>query len=265
MRTVSTFTWLLCFCVNSFSAEPVIEERSFVASFDSTEQKYVTLSPVELELSTPFDVLIALHGHGSDRWQFVNENRDECRAARDVAIQHGMLFVSPDYRAKTSWMGPAAEADLVQLIETLKKKHPVRHVYLCGGSMGGTGALTFSALHPELIQGTASMNGTANLLEYENFQDAITESFGGQKTTIPDEYKKRSAEYWPERLTMPIGITTGGKDTLVPPQSVLRLAGVLKQLDRPVLLVHREEGGHETNYSDAVQILEFCLAKHPVK
>jgi hypothetical protein len=25
-----------------------------------------------------------------------------------------MIFVSPDYRAKTSWMGPKAEADMVQ-------------------------------------------------------------------------------------------------------------------------------------------------------
>jgi len=250
----------LSLCVSAFSAEPVIEERSFVASFDSTEQKYVTLTPAELDPAQPFDVLIALHGHGADRWQFVKEPRDECRAARDVAIKHGMLFVSPDYRARTSWMGPAAETDLVQLIETLKKSLPVRHVYLCGGSMGGTGALTFSAMHPELIQGTASMNGTANLLEYENFQEAIGESFGGDKKTIPEEYKKRSAEYWPERFTMPVGMTTGGKDTLVPPQSVQRLAGVLKQLGRPVVLVHREEGGHETNYADATQILEFSLA-----
>ena len=158
-------------------------------------------------------------------------------------------------------MGPAAEADMVQLIELLKKDYTVRDVYLCGGSMGGTGALTFSALHPDLIQGTASMNGTANLLEYQNFSDAIAESYGGPKKAIPDEYKKRSAEYWPERLTMPIGVTTGGKDTAVPPQSVQRLAGILKQLERPVLLIHREEGGHETNYADAMQILEFSVAR----
>ena len=81
------------------------------------------------------------------------------------------------------------------------------------------------------------------------------------KKAIPLEYKQRSAEYWPEKLTMPIGMTTGGKDALVPPQSVLRLAGVLKQLGRPVLLIHREEGGHETNYADATQILEYSLSQ----
>ena len=125
--------------------------------------------------------------------------------------------------------------------------------------MGGTAALTFAALHPDLIAGVASMNGTANLLEYSQFQDAIRESFGGTKAAIPEEYKKRSAEYWPERLTMPIGITTGGQDKLVPPQSVERLAAVLKMLDRPVMLLRRDNTGHLTNYDDGTAILEFVI------
>jgi len=80
---------------------------------------------------------------------------------------------------------------------------------------------------------------------------------------IPDEYKKRSAEYWPEKLTMPVGITTGGRDTLVPPDSVERLAKVLKLMDRPVLLIRRDTTGHETNYDDSLAILEFVITKQP--
>lgn len=77
--------------------------------------------------------------------------------------------------------------------------------------MGGSAALTFAALHPELVAGVASMNGTANHLEYDQFQEAIAASFGGPKSRLAGEYKARSAEYWPERLTMPIGFTTGAR------------------------------------------------------
>ena len=231
----------------------------FQAECDQTEQRFVQLLPADFQPAQTHDVLFALHGHGSDRWQFVRDARDECRAARDVAAKHRMIYVSPDYRAKTSWMGPKAEADLVQIIRDLKKRHHVGRVFITGGSMGGTAALTFSALHPDLIAGVASMNGTANLLEYPNFQDAIAASFGGTKAAIPDEYKKRSAEYWPERFTMPVGITTGGNDTLVPPQSVERLANVLTQLNRQVLLIRRDTTGHQTNYEDGVAILEFVI------
>jgi pimeloyl-ACP methyl ester carboxylesterase len=243
----------------SCSQDSPVEDVTFLSAVDSTPQKYVRVLPPSFDPDTRRDVLVALHGHGADRWQFVRDARDECRAARDVATRHGMLLVSPDYRASTSWMGPAAEADMVQVIADVKRQYLVRRVFVCGGSMGGSASLTFAVLHPDLVDGVVSMNGTANFLEYANFQDAIAASFGGTKETIPLEYKSRSAEYWPERLTMPVAITASGRDAIVPPESVLRLAAVLRALQRPILLIHRPDGGHETGYADAVEALEWVV------
>ena len=120
---------------------------------------------------------------------------------------------------------------------------------------------TFAVRHPELLDGVVSMNGTANLVEYGNFQDAIRESYGGTKAEVPDEYRNRSAEFFPERLAMPVGITAGGKDESVPATSVMRLAEKLKAMGRPVLVVYQESGGHATNYDDAAAILEFVIEK----
>ena len=243
-------------------AANTLVDVTFTATCDGSEQNYVMVLPDGFADTTPHDVLIALHGHGADRWQFAKDPRAECKAARDVAARHGIIFVSPDYRAKTSWMGPKAEADVVQIIADLKAKYKVGKVFICGGSMGGTSCLTFTALHPELIAGVASMNGMANHLEYQNFQDAIRESFGGSTDAVPDEYRKRSAELWPETFTMPVGITAGGQDTSVPAQSVLRLAEKLKaQNPDNVLLIYREAAGHATNYEDATAILEFVVTR----
>jgi pimeloyl-ACP methyl ester carboxylesterase len=257
------FVAIIVLSTSALASEPEgkVEDVAFQAKCDGSEQQYVVLLPARFRETEPHDLLIALHGHGADRWQFVRDPRDECKAARDVAAKHSMIYVSPDYRARTSWMGPKAEADVVQIISELRERFCVARVFICGGSMGGTSALTFAALHPELVAGAAAMNGTANLLEYENFQDAISESFGGAKTAIPAEYKKRSAEYWPERLTMPLGLAVGGQDQLVPPDSVRRLARILKRLDRDVLLIDRADGGHATNYADSAAILEFVIEK----
>jgi pimeloyl-ACP methyl ester carboxylesterase len=83
-------------------------------------------------------------------------------------------------------MGPKAEADVVQIIAEARKRHRVGKVFLVGGSMGGAAVLAFAALHPDLVAGASSQNGTANFLEYANFQDAIQASFGGTKAQVPD-------------------------------------------------------------------------------
>jgi dipeptidyl aminopeptidase/acylaminoacyl peptidase len=246
---------------DSVSAETRTEDVTFVARCDRSTQHYVFMTPEGFQPDTTHHVLVALHGHGSDRWQFVNQPRDECRAARDAAAAHQMLFVAPDYRAKTSWMGPKAEADMVQIIENLKTRYRVGKVVLCGGSMGATATLTFAVLHPDLVDGVVAMNGTANLLEFDGFPEAIRESFGGSKTEIPEEYRRRSAEFWPERLKMPVALTAGGADRVVPAASMLRLAHRLEKLQPNVLLMYRRQGGHSTNYDDAKAAIEFVLGR----
>jgi pimeloyl-ACP methyl ester carboxylesterase len=237
------------------------EDRTFKADCDGTDQKYVVVIPQGVEKTDWVSVLIALHGHGSDRWQFVKHSRDECRAVRDVAAAHGMLLISPDYRAKTSWMGPKAEADVVQIIRNLRAEFTVDRVILSGGSMGGTGALTFAARHPRLVDGVVSLNGTADLVNYSRFQDAISASFGGTKSEVPDEYRRRSAVFFPERFTMPIAATTGGLDSTVPPDSTLRLLKSVGTHNPHTLSLHQANGGHQTSYADTTQALEFVI-KH---
>lgn len=258
MRSIvlATVACVLAAC-GGMAAEP--QDVAFTAAVDGTEQRYVELLPPDFAPGKEHDAVVALHGHGADRWQFIRDGRDECRGVRDVAARRGLVLVSPDYRAATSWMGPKAEADVVQIIDDLRRRHSIGRVYVVGGSMGGTSALIFAALHPRLVAGACSINGTANMVEYARFQDAIAASYGGTKTEVPGEYEKRSPELRPDRLAMPVALTTGGKDDIVPPESTRRLARKLERAGRPVLLIHREATGHTTNYDDTVAAMEFML------
>ena len=251
---------LLAYSV-AVSAEPCVEDKAFQSTCDGSEQRYVVVFPPGERRNAYPDALVALHGHGSDRWQFARDARDECRAARDAAARHGMLYLSPDYRAKTSWMGPQAEADVVDLLQEAKETYGVRRFFFCGGSMGGTACLIFAVRHPECVAGAASMNGTANMLEYTGFQDAIAQSYGGGKDTHPEEYRNRSAGLFADRLVMPVGITAGRQDTVVPPDSVLRLGAALQEMGRKVKIIVREDGGHSTSYEDATAILEYVIGE----
>ncbi len=254
-------TFLFCLAGTAQSLPGDLNDVAFVSGLDGTTQYYVEILPGGFDKEKDYDLLIGLHGHGSDRWQFAKDKRSECASFRDFAARHEMIAVSPDYRAKTSWMGPAAEKDMVQIIQELQWKYRINRVFLVGGSMGGTAALTFAAIHPDLIDGVVSMNGLADHFEYDQFQDAIAAAFGGSKRAIPEEYKKRSAAYWPEKLTMPIAFTVGKQDSVVPPESVMRLANVLQILGRPILLNVDETGGHETGYKDAYDAMAFMWEK----
>ncbi len=243
--------WLTC------ASEP--QDIAFVSTHDQSEQRYVLVLPEGYHPGVAHDLLICLHGHGSDRWQFVLDPRDEARAAREIASKHEMILVSPDYRAKTSWMGPTAEADLVQILQELHQRYSIGRVVLSGGSMGGTSALTFTALHPDLVSAVVAFNGHANHLEYTGFQEAIQAAFGGTKQEIPEEYRKRSAEFFPERFNLPIAITAGGKDTIVPPESVMRLGHALRARNVAVMLDFQETRGHETEYNAALRAYAFVM------
>ena len=235
------------------------KDVAFKSELDGSKQYYMEMLPSDFDKNKKYDLIIGLHGHGSDRKQFAFSKRPECTSFRTFAEKHNMIAVTPDYRAKTSWMGPAAEADLVQIIKELKTKYKINKVFLVGGSMGGSSVLTFAVLHPDMVDGITSMNGLANHLEYKRFQDAIAKSFGGTKTEVPEEYKKRSAEYYPEKLTMPIAFTVGGKDTIVPPDSVIRLADALKKNKQKALLLKRPQGGHSTSFEDGMIAMKFML------
>lgn len=238
-------------------SDPV--DVTFQSSADGSEQKYVELLPRGFDEAQEHHLVIAFHGLYADRWQYVRETRGECAGPRQVALRHGMIYVSPDYRATGSWMNAAAEADVVQIIAEQRKKHRIGKVFLVGASMGGTSVLIFAALHPDLVDGVCSENGTANMMEYKNFLDTVEKAYGGPQSARAEEYQKRSPELTPQKFTMPIAFTAGGQDTYVPPQSVLRLAEAVKKTNPKVLVLYRENVGHETDLKDTVETMEFVV------
>lgn len=239
---------------------------AFSAACDGSTQHYMQLLPANFDPQKQYDVIIALHGSGSDRTQFATGVFDEARATRDAAANHDMIMICPDYRATTSWMNAAAEADIVQIIQNLKTRYHVGKTFLTGASMGGTGTLTFTALHPDLVDGMCSVNGLATFIGYKSsysfLQDQIVQSFGGTEAQVPAEYTKRSAITSPQSFTMPMSIAAGGADTVVPAASVLDLYDTVKNTNpknAKAVCFYRPAGAHSTNYVDNAVALEYVI------
>lgn len=262
---ISALFLLTCLnCYGIFAAEPQSGPiEATLIEFESqegTREFYYEYVPETFDPNKTSTLIVALHGHGSECGQIFNGVYNEFRATNDFAETHNAVVISPNYGSITSWMGPEGERDLLLILENQKSKRKYDRVVLSGASMGGSSTLTFVALHPDLIDAAVSMNGTANHLEYENFQDAISASFGGSKMEVPLEYKKRSAEYFPENfLNVPIAITLGSLDTVVQPDSARRLAETIQKIGGTVLLLERTDIGHMTPYDESWQAFEFVF------
>ena len=51
------------------------QDLEFRAKADGSMQRYVEWLPPGFDAATTNDVLLAFHGHGSDRWQFIRDAR----------------------------------------------------------------------------------------------------------------------------------------------------------------------------------------------
>jgi dipeptidyl aminopeptidase/acylaminoacyl peptidase len=68
--------------------------------------------------------------------------------------------------------------------------------------------------------------------------------FGGTPETALEEYTKRSPNYWPEKINVPLLIIQGTDDEHVPIREVKDLAEKLKSLNKVHDLVIYPEGDH---------------------
>lgn len=91
------------------------EDVSFTSDYDGTTQRYVRMLPKGFRPETKHHVLIALHGHGSDRWQFASGTTPTGVATRNAAAERGMILILPDYRAGRFQKGDTIRTDRYRL------------------------------------------------------------------------------------------------------------------------------------------------------
>ena len=71
-RMLAIVAVLLC-TLPMVAGEP--NEVVFKAKVDGTEQRYIEILPPGFDANQTHHLMIALHGHGSDRWQFIRQSR----------------------------------------------------------------------------------------------------------------------------------------------------------------------------------------------
>jgi len=142
---------------------------------------------------------------------------------------------------------------------------PPKFVFI-SGSMGGTGALIYAALHPEDVAAVAAMCPATDIASLHAYcagtddvrflAEAICSAYGGTPDEVPDVYDRHSALRHRDRLAMPIYIAHGSDDASIPvaESRALAAAGI------PGRLKYREIPGGHHDSPLAADILAEALA-----
>ncbi len=183
--------------------------------------------------------LVNLHGHGSGGEQIFTRP-DIQRIILEPALKLGFGVLSP-HLGGNHWLGPAAAAELHELLAAVRARYGAQRFIFASGSMGGTASLIYAALHPEDVAAVAAFCPASDLSEYQawlrehpgvvkdQIRQAIESAYGGEPEERELAYARHSTIRAAEagRLTLPLLVVHGDADPLIPVAQSRRLAAAL--------------------------------------
>lgn len=217
---------------------------------------------------------IYLHGHGSGGEQLFS--RPDVRDGVLAAVRkQGWGAVGPNLRGN-AWMSPAAADDLHALIQLLRTRFNAERIVLIGASMGGSGVLAYTAVHPEDPAAVIALCPAADIGGFhgwcrgrksdaaappvlQELADAIESAYGGPPSARGDVYAAHSAlAHARQSFTMPMFVSHGSVDAVISVEQARRLAEILR--DRPTFQYHElSNAGHEGPIGDMPAAMKFIL------
>ncbi len=200
------------------------------------------------------NTIVYLHGSFASADQiFIREDIRDFWLSRITGGDHALLSVN---MRGTSYMSPAATADMTDLLEYAQTEFGCAKFVLLGGSGGASSAMAYAVLQPQNVHGVIAM-GMCDILARLEFarrsNDTVLQSlathvfsaYGGTPEEKPELYQGRSILAHLDRLTMRVVLTMGEKDPLIPVAETRKIASAMR--DKPNF-EYREvpEGNHDS-------------------
>jgi predicted esterase len=132
---------------------------AYTSALDNTVQPYRLYIPTKYNARQKWPLVVVLHGMGGDENSFF---AGYARGSiKEIAETRGYLLVCPKGRGPTSMYLGAAERDVLDVLNEVKRDFNIdeNRVYLMGHSMGGYGTWSLAVNHPELFAALAPLAG----------------------------------------------------------------------------------------------------------
>jgi len=221
----------------------------YKSAFDGKED-WALFCPGDVSKNT----IVYLHGSFSYADQiFTRQDVRNFWLKRILAGNHSLLSIN---MRGTSYMSPAATQDFTDLLDYCRQKLNCNKITLLGGSGGASSAMAYTCLHPEKINTVIAM-GMCDIFARLDFarksQNNILqklakvtfEAYGGSLEEKPELYHARSVLENIDKLNMPIILTMGEADPLIPVVETRKIAEAMKDKDN-FKYCEIPEGNHDS-------------------
>ena len=223
-----------------------IRTVSFKASNGSWTYRAVMMTPSGYMGDVPLPLLVSIHG-----WS--GKPMDALGIHADAANRNGWLVVAPDLEQNHT-LSLSVQQQLLDTINYMKANYRVdeSRIYITGVSMGGMMASGLAGKYPQLFAAAAIERGPSDLdqwyWETEDWRRGWLEyEIGGSPLGKPFEYERRSPiEYASNMANIPMLLTHGLQDTVVPVSHTLRLSDAVGAYAAIPPRVELYAGGHDT-------------------
>jgi S-formylglutathione hydrolase FrmB len=241
-------------CCGAGRAGVTTQTVTFHSKALDAQTTYIAALPSPLEPGRKYPVLYLLHGAtgGYRDWT-------ERTTLTEELDGRGMIVITPD-GSKYGWyldseIDPASQYDTLisrDLVADVEKRFPARHDRggrgIAGLSMGGHGALSLAAKHPDLYGSASSLSGILDIAAHpKNW--SLDKILGKQPENL-DRWKASSVYYLADRFTtagVALLFDTGVKDETGAVDDARRLHTKLEELGVEHIY-HEFPGKHDWKY-----------------
>ena len=234
--------------------DPRVQQRTY--HFKDTDQDlaYTVFVSSKVKRDKPAPLIVALHGYGGDS-NFIVRGR-----LIDLAEEGGYVVVGPMGYNITGWYGSPvivigggkveppnltelSEKDVFNVLDMARKEFNVdpNRTYLLGHSMGGAGALFLGQKHADQWAAVAAIAPAAFLI-----QSREKEILGGM-----------------QQAHVPVMITQGDADTVVPPTNTRTWAAAMDELKMSHEYIEMPGRDHGTIIGDSMPDIFRFFEAHP--
>jgi predicted peptidase len=236
----------------TIAPDPRVQQKSYTFAPTGEEMKYTLYVSSKVKPDVPAPLIVALHGLGGDS-NFIVRGR-----LVDLAEEGGYIVVGPMGYNVSGWYGSPvialgnqptrpnltelSELDVLTVLQMARSQFNVdpNRIYLVGHSMGGAGTIFLGQKHADYFAAIAAIAPAAFMMQRDQ-KDVLAPIQAAQ---------------------LPIMITQGDKDPVVPPANTRTWATALDELGMEHEYVEMPGRDHGSIIADSMPDIFRFFAAH---